>query len=55
MLLALCCALPAPEIVALAYGLSDYPFRKFAVVMLAGRLVKWTWIAAAFLFLRLSF
>ena len=55
LLLFLCSALPAPEIVALAYGLSDYPFKKFAVVMFVGRLVKWSWIAAAFLLLQLSF
>lgn len=55
LLLGLCAALPAPEIVSLAYGLADYPFRKFAVVMIIGRLVKWSWIAAAYLLLKLSF
>lgn len=42
-------SLPLPEIIALAYGIADYPFKKFVVVTLVGRFVKWSWIAAAFL------
>ena len=42
-------ALPLPELVGVAYGLVDYPFQKFALVALAGRFVKWTWVAGAFL------
>jgi membrane protein YqaA with SNARE-associated domain len=45
-------ALPLPEIVALAYGLADYPFKRFVAVTLAARFVKWTWIAAAFFVFR---
>ncbi len=48
VLLALAAALPLPEIVALAYGLADYPFKKFVGITLVARFVKWTWIAAAF-------
>ncbi len=40
---------PVPEIVAVAYGLADFPFKKFAAIAFSGRLIKWTWIAAAFL------
>lgn len=42
-------ALPLPELVGVAYGLADYPFQKFVLVAGAARLVKWTWIAGAFL------
>jgi membrane protein YqaA with SNARE-associated domain len=42
-------ALPLPELVGVAYGVVDYPFRRFALVAGAGRLVKWSWIAAAYL------
>lgn len=48
-------ALPCPEIVALAYGLADFPVKKFLLITLVGRLVKWTWIAVAFLLFSLSF
>jgi len=54
-LLVVAAALPVPEVFALAYGLADFPFKKFAVLALAGRLIKWTWITAAFLLFDASF
>jgi membrane protein YqaA with SNARE-associated domain len=42
-------ALPLPELVGVAYGIVDYPFQRFVIVAGIGRLVKWTWVAAAFL------
>jgi membrane protein YqaA with SNARE-associated domain len=54
VLLFLAAALPMPEIIALTYGIADYPFKKFVLVTLVGRVVKWSWIAAAFLLFRFS-
>lgn len=53
-ILFLAASLPVPEIIALAYGLADYPFKKFTLVTLAARFVKWTWVAMAFLLFRIS-
>lgn len=55
VLLFLAASLPLPELVALAYGLADYPFKKFLLVTLPGRFIKWTWIAVAFLAFQVSF
>ncbi len=55
VLLFLAAALPLPELVALAYGLADYPFKKFVLVTLPARVVKWTWVAAAFIFFNATF
>ena len=54
LLLFLASALPLPELVALAYGLVDYPFKRFVLVALPGRMVKWGWIAAAYLLFQFS-
>lgn len=54
-LLFLAMALPCPEIISLAYGLADFSLKRFLLIVLVGRLAKWTWIALAFLLFRLTF
>jgi membrane protein YqaA with SNARE-associated domain len=48
-------SLPVPEIVAVGYGLADYPLKKFSVVTLGARFAKWTWITLAYVYLRATF
>jgi membrane protein YqaA with SNARE-associated domain len=49
LLLFLAAALPVPELVAVAYGLADFPAKKFLLITLVARAVKWSWVAAAFI------
>lgn len=50
--LALALATPSPEIIGFAYGLGNYPARRFAEMAAVFRMVKWIILFFAFVFLR---